>query len=97
MVVGVEKAGCHVVGVRRSFVVLEVAGNTRGTAEVVIAVDMAIRAQPWGNGVSARQRKSHRSVVEFGVEPVVGSVARVASGGEFSGNVIGTDGGLEIG
>ena len=54
---------------RRRVVVGLVATDTGGRGDVVIVVDVTIRAQAWRHGVRTRQNKSGRRVVELAVGP----------------------------
>ena len=42
-----REAGLHVIGIGRSLIVLQVAAHARRSRDVVVAVDVAIRALPW--------------------------------------------------
>ena len=84
------------VGVGRSLIVLQVAGNASSAAQVVIIVDMAIRTLPGRNGVSSAERKSHRVVIEGRTEPGISAVTVIAIRGEHCGNVVGIARALEI-
>ena len=74
--------------IRRALVVLQVAGNAIGTAQVVIVVGVAIDALAWRDGVSATQREPDRIVIELRVEPVVGRVAGFTGSRELGGRVV---------
>ncbi len=56
-----------VVRIRRSLVILQVAGYASRAAQVVAVVDVAVGAQPRRNGVAIRQREPNRIVIERGI------------------------------
>ena len=68
--------------------ILLVTSNACATAQIVIIVDVAVRALAGRNRVSASQKESSRAVVELGIQPVVGRVARLAGNRELGGNVV---------
>lgn len=86
----------HVVGVRGPLKILEMAGNACRARQVVIVAYMAIDALPGRDGMPSTQREAYGRVVEFSVQPVVGSVTSVASRGKFCLDVVGIAGCLEI-
>jgi len=86
---GLREAQLHMVRVCRSVEVLQVARYARGLGQVVVVVDVAVRALPWRNGVRTSQRKAHNGVVKLGIDPVVEAVALFAGRGEPVGHVIG--------
>ena len=77
-----------VVRVGRSLVVLQVAAYTGIGRQVVIIVDVAIRALPRRNSVHPGQREIRGVVVERGVRPRRGVVAQGASLRKTCGGVI---------
>ena len=86
----------HVIGIRRSLVILQMAGDARCAREVVIIIDVAIGALPGRDRVHARQRKVGRVVVKRRVRPRCGVVALIASLRKTSGHVIRIGGSLIV-
>ena len=84
------------VWIRGRLIVLQVTSDAGGVDEVVVVIDMAVGTLTRRHGVSARQRKSNRRVIEIRIEPVVGSVAVVAGYGELGLNVTRIARGLKI-
>ena len=68
--------------------ILQVTSHARDAGQSVVVVDVAINALAGRNGVRVGQRESDRSVIELGIQPVVGAVAVVATGGEHRGYVV---------
>lgn len=68
----------YVVRVRRALKILQVATHTRRRRQVVIVVDVAIRALPRRNRVHSRQRESRTAVVEMRIKPAVAAMACLA-------------------
>jgi len=64
LVAGLREVRRNVIRVGRSLEVFQVAGNAGRAGQVVIIVDMAIRALPWWNGVHAGEGERRRVVVE---------------------------------
>jgi len=77
-----------VVRVARVLKILQMASHAGRLRQVVVVVDVAVGALRWRHRVAAGEREPRQRMVEPGVQPVVGRVARLASGGEFSGDVI---------
>ena len=84
-------------GLGRANEIFLVAREARRGGEVVVIIDVAINALSGRDSVSARQRKSHRGVIELCVEPAIRRVTAVAGGGELGGGVIRIAGFLKIG
>jgi len=57
LLAGLREVRRHMVGIRRALIILQVARDTRRVGDVVIVVDVAIRALSWWNGVHSRQWK----------------------------------------
>ena len=79
---------CHVIRIRRPLEIFQVARNASVAAQVVVVVDVAVRTLPRRHRVTARQGKSHRRVIEFRVQPIVGPMAGIAGGRELGRDVI---------
>jgi len=81
---GLRESSGHMVRIRRTLEVRQVAGNARRTGDVVVAkfCVVAIRALPRRNGVRARQGESRNVVIEGRVAPGDRVVAGFALGGE---------------
>jgi len=77
----------HVVGIRRTLKIFQVAGNAGRAGQVVVVVGVAVDALAWRNGVSAGQRKSYGAVIKFCVQPIVRAVAGLAGDGELGRHV----------
>ena len=59
-----------------------VAGNAGRHRDVVVVVDVTVRARPRRDGMQPRQRKSRRRVIELRIRPQHGVVALFARSGE---------------
>lgn len=79
----------HVIGIGRALVVLQMARHARCVRDVVIVVDVTIRAQPRRHSMRAGQRETGRGVVELGVEPVVKTVTLLTRRRNPPGDVVG--------
>ena len=88
LIAALREIRCHVVRVSRSLVVLQVAAHTGIRGQVVVIVDVAIRALPRRDGVHPSQREIRRVVIERSVRPRRGVVALGASLREACGRVI---------
>ena len=77
-------------------IILQMAIHASRAGEIVVVVDMTVRALPWRHGVAGGQGKSDGAVIELGVQPIVGSVATIARGGKVGCDVVRTLGRLEI-
>ena len=82
------EAGSHVVGIRCSLEVFQVAADTSGRRQVVVVVDVAIRTLPRRYRVHPGQCKTGAGVVESRVEPRSRVVALLASLGEVRRRVV---------
>jgi len=87
-IAGLWEIRADVIRVRRSLVVLEMAGYARGAVQIVVVVDMAIGAGARRNCVQSRKRESGAGVVERRVHPVGGVVTGIATLREIRSNVI---------
>ena len=76
------------VRVRGSLIVLQVAAHAGRTRQVVVVVDVAIRALPRRHSVHPCQRKVRRVVVERGIRPRCCVVALGASLGKVGRDVV---------
>ena len=54
----------HVIGIRRSLIVLQMAGDASRAGEVVVVIGVAIGTLPRRHGMHARQREVCQIVVE---------------------------------
>lgn len=92
---GVEPGACGValfaslreacrgmIRIGRALEIFEVARHTSCARQVVVIVDVAVRAQPRRRGVPSGQRKTCRGVVELRIQPVIRNVTLLASGGK---------------
>ena len=69
----------HVIWICCSLVILEVTRDTSRARQVVVIVQVAVDALPRRHAVPAGQRKSHRIVIELGVQPGVKRMAAFAA------------------
>jgi len=69
----------RVIGILRVLVIRHVTRHAAGIGDVVVVVDVAIRALPRRYGVLARERKSRLRVIEIRRRPSAGRVADLAS------------------
>lgn len=72
----------------RALEILQVAGHACRAGQVVVIVNMAVRALPRGHCVRVGQRKPYCGVIELSIQPVVRTVALVAGCPELRGNVV---------
>ena len=93
---GLREVRSRVTWIRRTLVILQVAGNASRAVQVVIVVHVAIRTLPRGNGVRTGQRKARFRVIESRRLPSCGGVAGFASLREPATHVIRVGGSLEI-
>jgi len=56
-----------------------VARNAERAVQLVVVVDVAIRARPWGHGVRTGQWEAGLRVIEFGIRPLHGVMTLLAS------------------
>lgn len=79
----------HVIGIGGALVVLQVAGDASRADQIVVVVDVAVRALPRRHGMRAGQRKSDGTVIELCVGPIVEAVTLFTGDGKLARNVIG--------
>ena len=79
LLAGLREVRRDVIGIGRALEILQVAAHARRAVQVVVVVNVAVRALPRGNGVCVGQRKSHRRVIELGIQPVIRAMALFAS------------------
>lgn len=86
--------GLHMVGIVGAVVVLHVTGTAGVAGQVVVSVDVALRAlQP---GMASGKREAHRIVIETGRLPRARAVAGLAGLGEVTGHMVGIGGFPEV-
>ena len=71
-----------VIGAGRALKILEVASHAGCAVQVVVVVDVAVRALPRGHGMRSGQREAGGGMVELAVGPLHRVVALLAGGGE---------------
>ena len=96
LLAGLGEVGRYVIGVGRSLKILQVTGDAGGAGQIVVVIDVTIRALPWRNGVRSRQREPDRGMVELRIEPVVETMALFTRKGKLAGGVIGIAGLLVV-
>lgn len=82
-----REVGGNVVWIGRSLIILQVATNAGRAAQVVVVIDVAVRANTWRISVTTGEGKSDRVVIEGGVQPGIRAVTAIASGGETGADV----------
>jgi len=75
-------------GTERTGEIFLVARVARQAGQVVIVVDVAVRALARRNSVAAGQKESGCRVIKLGIKPVVGRVAGFASGRKLGSDVV---------
>lgn len=70
-----RETGGHMVRVRGALEVLEVTRNAGCIRQVVVVINVAIRALAWWNGMSSCQREAGRVVVKRRIGPGAGGMA----------------------
>jgi len=65
-------------GTVRSVEIFLVAGNAQRTVQLVVVVDVAIRASPWRNRMGARQWETGLRVIELSIRPLHGVMTLLA-------------------
>lgn len=91
---GLGKGCLHVVGIGRALVVLQVTGHAGGIGQLVISVDVTLRARQ--RGVRARQCEARTVVIERYAAPGSGRMAGVAGGRKPGLHVVGIGGAVVI-
>ena len=91
---GLRHARLYVIGVVRSLVVLEVARHAGGISQVVVPVDVTLRAR--SRHVRSGQRETGLAVIECGIGPRGRVVASSARGGDSGLRVIGVGRALKV-
>ena len=86
----------HVVRIGGALKIFQVAGNASSGGEIVVIVDVAVRAHPRRYGVGAGQRESRRVVIERRIQPAVGGMAGLAGGRKLAGHMARIAGPREI-
>ena len=76
------------IGIAGALIVLQMTTHARGAGQVVVVVDMAVRALARRDLVSASQREAGCAVIELRVEPRIGAMAGRTGGGESAGKVV---------
>jgi len=89
LVTGLREIRADVTGIRRSLVVLQVAGHAGRAIEAVVVVDVAVGAGAWRHGVQSGEGESGAVVIERGTEPGAGAMALIAGLREVRRHVIG--------
>ena len=79
LLAGLRKVRRDVIRIGRAPEILQVAGYAGRAIQVVVVVDVAVRALARGHGVCIGQGKSNRRVIELGIQPVIRAVALFAS------------------
>lgn len=60
LLAGLREVSGNVIGIRCALEIFQVARHARRAAEIVVIVDVTVRALARGHGVSSAERKSHR-------------------------------------
>ena len=95
-VASLREASGHVIRVRRVVEILQVARDASGAGQVVVIVDMAVRALPRRHRVRAGQSEVHHRVIESRRGPGHRGMALLAGRGEVCRDVIGVRRALKI-
>src|SRR4030081_3320405 len=80
----------NVIRIGRALKILQVASYARSAGQVVVIVDMAVRALPWRHGMPPRQGKTSCGVIELRAHPVICAVTLFAGDRKSGGDVIRT-------
>ena len=76
---GLREVRRYVIGIGRSLEILQVAAHAGAAGQIVVVVDVAVRAGAWRHGVQAGQYKAGCGMIKFCVGPLHGIVALLAS------------------
>ena len=95
-VAGLRESLRSVVGIRGALEILKVARNAGIRRQIVVVIDVAIRASAWWHGVHAGQREVDAGVIESCRRPACSCVTGIARRGETRGHMIGIGRALEI-
>jgi hypothetical protein len=79
LVTGLREICRHVIGIRGSLEILQVAAHASARIQVVIVVNVAVCAGAWRNCVQAGQDKAGSGVIKRSVGPQYGVVALLTS------------------
>src|SRR4029077_13242285 len=93
---GLREVRRHVIGIRRSLIVLQVTGRAGRAVQVVVVVDVAVGTGARRNRVQSGKRGPGAVVVERRIHPVRSVVTGVAGLREIRRHVVGIGGSLEI-
>jgi hypothetical protein len=96
LVASLREVSRHVVRIRCSLIVLQVAGHAGRAVEAIVAVDVTIGTLPRRHCVQSGEREASAGMVERRVQPVRGVVALVAGLREVCRHVVGIGRSLEI-
>ncbi len=91
-----REIGADVVWAGGSLIILQVAGHARCAVQVVVVIDVAIRADARRHGVRTGERKSGVVVIERSVQPTGGVVTGLAGLREIRADVVRSRRSLEI-
>jgi hypothetical protein len=91
-----RKARGHVVRIRGALEILEVTRYARRFAQIVVVINVAIRALPWWHHMRTGQREASRAVIEGCIRPRAGGVALGTSLREIRGHMVRVRRALEV-
>ena len=83
-----REAGCHMVWIGRALVILQVATDASRAGQIVVIVDVTVRALARWHGVGSRQSETGGGVIELAVGPGYRVMALLAGRREPSRNVV---------
>jgi hypothetical protein len=93
---GLRKSSGHVIRVCGALEILQVTGNARRTRQVVIVIDVAVRALARWNRMRPSQCESGGAVIEGRGRPTARAVALRTGLGKIRAHVIWIRGALEV-
>lgn len=96
LIASLGKASRHVVRICGSLIILQVAGDTSRTRQVVVVVQVAVGALPRRHRVPSRQGKSDGRMIKVRTQPAIRGVTAFAGSREFARRVVGIGGSREI-